>query len=108
MEDIEVKIGHLQNRSNLARQIYLANRDVSNRWWVTLLWPSASRLARAKAEVSADSAWRYSLALEARVIQLNQCMKHAERCLSLIGNARDQEHLDEMRAMLRADGLAEL
>ena len=69
------------------------------------MWPAASRLARARAEVSAEHSWEYASLLEKQVAQLTQHVKNVEGCLSLIGNARDQEHLDEMLAMLRADGL---
>ena len=102
---LEVQLGRLQQRANLAWQAFLAARDISNRWWVTLLWPAESRRARARAEVSAEHSCEYAIALEAQVVQLRQLVKQAEGCLALIGNPRSPEHFDELIAILRKDGI---
>ena len=104
----EAQIGRLQKRAKLARQTYLSDRNISNRWLVSLLWPAASRLARARAEVSADHSWEYAIALEAQIAQLSLHVKNVEGCLTHLGSARNQEHLDEMIAILREDGLHSL
>ena len=109
MDDcLEAQIGHLQKKSKFSWQAYLAAREISNKWWVSLLWPAESRRARARAEVSAEHSWEYALLLEKHVAQLTQHVKNVEGCLSLIGNPRSPEHLAEMVDMLREDGLHSL
>ena len=102
---LAVQLNRLRKQSQLGWQIYLADRETPNHWWSSLLRPAESRRARARAEVSAESAWEYTVALEEQVARLTQHAKNAEGCLSLLGSARNQEHLDEMIVLLRADGI---
>ena len=105
---LETQIGRLRKQAQLTRQIQVSARAKPFRWRSALFRPGELRRRITQVEVSAESAWQYSLALEAQIAQLTQYVKNVEGCLTHLGSARDQAHLKEMIAILRADGLHSL